>query len=216
MNDAIKMQVSAFVDGELPAEETELLIRRLGESPELKQQAAEYFAIGRLLRGERSVAGAAELPERVAAALADETVTDAADAVASVSARWMRPAASAAIAASVALLALAGLRQLDAPEPGTAVAGNTDELVLPAESYTEPLAIDVMADWPNARLTQYYLSHGESSGELGANGILSRLVTLELRGGELVEVAPVAEEAILENASPNADNPAMNNLQDPQ
>jgi hypothetical protein len=38
-------------------------------------------------------------------------------------------------------------------------------------------------------LTQYYLSHGATSADLGANGILTRLVTLELREGELVEVA---------------------------
>jgi hypothetical protein len=37
-------------------------------------------------------------------------------------------------------------------------------------------------------LTQYYLSHGATSADLGANGILTRLVTLELREGELVEV----------------------------
>jgi hypothetical protein len=39
-------------------------------------------------------------------------------------------------------------------------------------------------------LMQYYLSHGATSADLGANGILTRLVTLELREGELVEVVP--------------------------
>ena len=39
MNDAIKMQISAFVDGELPDNECELLLRRLSHDAELRQQA---------------------------------------------------------------------------------------------------------------------------------------------------------------------------------
>ena len=45
MNDGIKMQISAFVDGELPEAEAQLLLRRLSQDAELRQQAAEYFAI---------------------------------------------------------------------------------------------------------------------------------------------------------------------------
>ncbi len=39
-------------------------------------------------------------------------------------------------------------------------------------------------------LMQYYLRHGETSADLGPNGILTRLVTLELRHGELQEIEP--------------------------
>jgi hypothetical protein len=44
-------------------------------------------------------------------------------------------------------------------------------------------------------LTQYYLSHGATSADLGANGILTRLVTLELREGELVAVESAGAES---------------------
>ena len=71
MNDAIKMQISAFVDGELPQNEAELLLRRLCQDAELRQQAAEYLAMGRVMRGERVVAGLGMLRERVAAAIDD-------------------------------------------------------------------------------------------------------------------------------------------------
>ena len=57
----------------------------------------------------------------------------------------------------------------------------------------EPAPATLADDQPGEMLKQYYLSHGETSGDLGANGILSRLVTLELRGGELVEVTPAGE-----------------------
>jgi hypothetical protein len=72
--------------------------------------------------------------------------------------------------------------------------------------YTEPAASDVMSDRPSEMLMQYYLSHGETSSDLGANGILSRLVTLELRGGELVEVSP-GDEALAADPE-DADNDA--------
>jgi hypothetical protein len=61
--------------------------------------------------------------------------------------------------------------------------------------YTEPVPEDVLSGRPSDMLTQYYLSHGATSAELGANGILTRLVTLELREGELVEVAGDPGEA---------------------
>jgi negative regulator of sigma E activity len=44
------MQVSAFVDGELPENEAELLVRRLSQDAVLRQQVAEYLAIGRIRR----------------------------------------------------------------------------------------------------------------------------------------------------------------------
>ena len=64
MNEAIRMQVSAFVDGELPENEAELLVRRLSQDAVLRQQVAEYLAIGRIMRGEYSVQGSDVLRER--------------------------------------------------------------------------------------------------------------------------------------------------------
>ena len=71
MNDAIKMQISAFVDGELPENEAQLLLRRMSQDRQLRQQAATYLMIGRSLRGERSVAGMTTLRERISAAIDD-------------------------------------------------------------------------------------------------------------------------------------------------
>ena len=57
MNEAIRMQVSAFVDGELPENEAELLVRRLSQDADLRRQVSEYLAIGRIMRGEYSLQG---------------------------------------------------------------------------------------------------------------------------------------------------------------
>lgn len=204
MNDALKMQISAFVDGELPEAEAELLTRRLSQDEALRQQAAAYFEIGRLMRGERLLPAAKGLRERVAAALEDEPAVMAEPSVGG--GRWLRPAAGMAIAASVAVLALIGLRQV---EPGdAAIAGSPVPTAAIAVddgiAYTEPAASEVLADQPNEMLRQYLISHGQNSGELGANGILNRLVTLELLGDELVEVAPARET--IESGDAAADN----------
>ena len=48
MNDGIRMQISAYVDGELPENEAELLLRRMSQDAELRQEVAEYLGSHRL------------------------------------------------------------------------------------------------------------------------------------------------------------------------
>ena len=113
MNDAIKTQISAFVDGELPSNESELLLRRMSQDIELRQQAAEYFAIGRALRGHRGVPGIERLREQIAAALDDKSLQEDLDAIEPVNRRFLRPIGGVAIAATVALAAIFGLQQVE-------------------------------------------------------------------------------------------------------
>jgi sigma-E factor negative regulatory protein RseA len=191
MNDALKMQISAFVDDELPESETELLLRRLSQDAALRRQVADYLRIGRLIRGEREVRGMGDLRNRIATALGEQPVDTPARPEKSRH-RLLKPVAGVAIAASVAALALVGLRQLDVADPAATTA---DSAVPPATAmnspgYTEPLPAEVLSGEPGEMLMQYYLSHGETTAGLGANGILTRLVTLDMREGELVEVPP--------------------------
>ena len=64
MNDAIKAQISAYVDGELPDNEAELLVRRMSQDKAMREQAAEYLAVSRALRGERRIPGMEKLRDR--------------------------------------------------------------------------------------------------------------------------------------------------------
>jgi sigma-E factor negative regulatory protein RseA len=189
MNDALKMQISAFVDGELPENESELLLRRLSQDVALRGQVDQYLRIGRLIRREREVPGVNELRNRIATALGEQPTEVPAKAEPS-SRRLLKPAAGFAIAASVAIVALVGLRQTELPGSmdvieSDAVASSPSSNT-PVAGYTEPLPEEALSSRPSDMLTQYYLSHGATSAELGANGILTRLVTLELREGELV------------------------------
>ena len=157
MNEAIKMQISAFVDGELPQNEAELLLRRLCQDRTLRQQAAEYLSMGRIMRGERSVAGMATLRDRILAELDDKVFEDAEPDRKSASSRFLRPMAGAAIAATVALAALLGLQRMgDVPEVDSAVVDGT---VVEA-GYTVP-------EFDNEQLSEYFRWHHASSSTIG-------------------------------------------------
>lgn len=189
MNDALRMQVSAFVDGELPEAESELLMRRLSQDRLLRELVADYLSIGRLIRRDRSVPGIEGLRGRIQAALGEQPPEESSSVVAPRN-RFLRPVAGVAVASVVATVALLGLRQVEVPEsvaPTTVVQEPAIAAGSAGPGYTEPQPAEVMNSRPSEMLMQYYLSHGATSRDLGANGILTRLVTLELREGELVE-----------------------------
>ncbi len=186
MNDAIKTQLSAFVDGELSENEADLLLRRMGQDIELRQDVAEYLAIGRLMRAEPGPAAADRLHERVAAEI-DERPADEEESVDIATAkRAIRPLAGLAIAASVALVAIFSLQQT----------GGVDEV---SSENPVPMVSDMARngvpsiDAQQERQRQYFLNHAETSSQLGANGMNSRVVTL--RFSEELAEEPGAEEA---------------------
>ena len=196
MNEAIRMQISAFVDGELPDNESELLLRRLCQDAAMRSQVAAYLAIGRALRGDEEPAGMATLRTRIGEALGEEVVQSPA-VNEEKPARFLRPIAGVGIAASVAMVALIGLRQVEPVgeiEPGT-LEDLSAVAIDGGPSYTEPPVVDTLSDRPSDMLTQYYLRHGQQSPNLG-----SRLVGLEVRQDRLVD--DDAEERATADDSP--------------
>jgi hypothetical protein len=193
------MQISAFVDGELPDSEADLLLRRMSQDADLRRAAAEYLEFGRALRGEATVRGIDRLRERIAAALDEKAFEEAADEAQAPTGRALRPLLGVAVAASVALVALFGLQLT----PGVDGTGPVEANVVDVgenPGYTVPQQID-------DDLRQYYLSHGASSSELGANGVNARLVTLRLSEETLVEEEP-EEDPEEDSATEIADKPS--------
>lgn len=192
------MQISAFVDGELPENESELLLRRLCQDPTLRAQVDAYLAIGRSIRGDTEVAGMALLRSNIADQLGEHVVPNRA-AIDESSGSLLRPIAGVAVAASVAVIALVGLRQLETP--GDAPAGVLEDLSAVAidggPSYTEPPVSDSMSDRPSDMLTLYYLRHGQQAPNLG-----SRLVGLEVRQDQIGRSDAIADSADAEPDSP--------------
>lgn len=195
MNEGIRMQLSAFVDGELPANEAELLMRRMGQDAELRKEVAEYLAIGRLIRAEAGLAGADRLYERVAAEIGqrhDDPSTVPADAgVKSAGSRAVRPLAGFAIAASVALVAIFALQQT-AEDPVPAVQP------LPVAS-SEPGSGVPNMDAQLEKQRVLFRKHAETSSQYGTTGLISQVVTLNF-SEELVD-DPQLDEADAEPAT---------------
>lgn len=197
------MQISAFVDGELPDNESELLLRRLSQDASMRQQVAAYLAIGRLMRRDQEVPGMDGLRGRIAAALGQEPLEEPAEPPA-VGTALMTPAGGIAVAATVAAIALVGLSQLGGPAadglPDGAVAIDL------APAYTEPTDEQILANSPTARQIEYMIRHDSSSPDLASNGILSRMVTFELREGRLVEIEPDPHLTPSDQRVPGPDN----------
>jgi len=174
------MQISAFVDGELPDAEADLLLRRMSQDAELRRQAADYLEIGRAMRGEPRVHGVDRLQERISAALDDKPLEDIKVASGAKPRSALRPLVGIAVAASVALVALFGLQLTPGIERGDTLPESSVADTVEEPGYTVPRPVD-------EQLRQYYLSHGASSSEAGANGINARLVSLRLSEEAMIE-----------------------------
>ncbi len=165
MNDAIKTQISAFVDGELPDNESELLLRRLSQDSNLRQLAAEYFALSRAIRGHSRIPGFSRLREDIMVAIDDESIEHEVASAPPRERRYLRQLGGLAIAASVAVMALLGLQRLGGVTPDEASSIGATGLVTEA-SYTVPAV--------------YHELHRE-----GVNNINARLATLRRLEGEI-------------------------------
>lgn len=183
MNDALKMQISAYVDGELPENESELLIRRLSQDVVLRQQVARYLEIGRLIRNDRTVPGIDELRGRISSALGEEAA-EPAPSDAEAAPRFLKPLAGLAVAASVAVLVLFGLPQMNGGPTDAeieATAGNDPNVTFPTEMPSETIVSEELAEMHRV--------HAQSAPNFAPNGDMGRLVTLELTE-EYVQVEP--------------------------
>jgi negative regulator of sigma E activity len=199
MNEALRMQISAFVDGELPDNESELLLRRLSQDAAMRQQVAAYLDIGRYMRQDRDVPGIDKLRGRIAAVLGDEVVAEPVEEEV-VGMKFMTPASGIAVAAAVAAIALVGLSQLSAPVDAGLQDGAVAIDLAPA--YTEPTAAQVLLNSPSEQQLDYMRRHGESD-------ILYRMANFEV--SESLEVIEPDGHLVTgddRSATPEDGNPA--------
>ncbi len=201
MSEQIREQVSAFLDGELPSSETELLLKRLTRDPELRESFGRYALIGESLRGATRVPLSRGFAERVNCAIDGEPAVAGLQAVRSRPERWWRPIAGAAVAAGVAAVAVVALQQRAVAPTVRAVLPVTAQnlkMNQPKEaiSYTVPTAQpDAPAMLPAARLTNYVFAHSKYSSLLGQRNVLSALLT------DADEQAPTDEAGAVNGAA---------------
>jgi negative regulator of sigma E activity len=206
MSEQIREQVSAFLDGELPSTETELLLKRLTRDGELRESFGRYALIGEALRGAGAHILTRDFTSRVNLAIDGEPAQVATHAQRGRAARWWRPLAGVTVAAGVATVAIVALQQR-AISPGLR-AGSTVTAqsvgaariaaapIAPAAapvsvaqnlqaggsarealSYTVPTSFaDAPAALAPARLTNYVFAHSKYSSGLAQRGVLADLL----------------------------------------
>ena len=197
MSEQIREQVSAFLDGELPDTETELLLKRLTRDGELRESFGRYALIGEALRGSGSQILTRGFASRVNLAIDGEPAQAPAHAQPAHVSRWWRPLAGVTVAAGVAAVAIVALQQraisprLNGAAPITAhnvtaplkTAAGAQSPVQGGAGPREALSYTVPAtstDAPSAlvptRLTNYVFAHSKYSSGLGQRGVLADLL----------------------------------------
>jgi sigma-E factor negative regulatory protein RseA len=211
MSEQIREQVSAFLDGELPNSESELLLKRLTRDGVLRESFGRYALIGEAIRGASRAYLTQGFAGRVNLAI-DGEPNSAGGQVAQVHAsRWWRPFAGAAVAAGVAAVAVVAFHQrADAPglrpalalnaqsrtqqvQPAAALAQNGALPGAPREaiSYTVPATSGAAPPVGLApgRLTNYVFAHSRYSSGLAQRGVMADMLI------ESDQQQPAIEEA---------------------
>jgi|SRR5271170_4220979 len=191
MSEQIREQVSAFLDGELPDSESELLLKRLTRDGELRESFGRYSLIGEALRGSSSDRVTKGFAAGVNLAIDGEPVQVAAQAREERATNWWRPLVGVGVAAGVATVAIVALQQRtiaprvaavtavtaqnvaasqDIAAPGTAAAREPLSYTVPATSTQAPVAM------ARGRLANYVLAHSRYSSGLGQRGVLADLL----------------------------------------
>ena len=141
MTQKLREQVSALADQALPEGEHELLLRRFATEKALRQHWERYHLIGEAMRKSLPPVDTRGLADRVMAAISQEA--QPVQKPAGLSDRFMRGFAGLAVAATVAVVAITGLRY-DTHRAGPS------EIVPTGSVNSEPLPIsaDLMnTDW---------------------------------------------------------------------
>jgi len=198
MTDQINDQISAFIDNELSADESALLVRRFERDTEARARAMRYTLIGASLRGELLEPHPSVLRQRISAALSGNAApTSLPKAREPWKDRWARPLIGLGIAATVAIVAVGTMRALnEASLPSAVPTGGSVVQVSDRDStYVVPQANDT-SRVGGIRLTNYLMHHGEF-----ASGLTRTSVNSNVLGGAMAPAA-VASEATVAPAKP--------------
>lgn len=172
MSEHIKEQISAFLDGELPTAEQQLLLERLRRDPALRAQWGRYRLIGDGLRQ--------GLPPYVDLGLADRVMAEL-EAVPAHrgggAGRLAKSFAGLAVAASVAVVAVLAVQQLEAPDTGGEPAriAAAPQALPPPQAYVrvqQGPAWEAALPQPVSRLNEYLVNHNEYAASAGMPGVL--------------------------------------------
>ncbi|MES9872717.1 MAG: sigma-E factor negative regulatory protein [Candidatus Sedimenticola sp. 6PFRAG7] len=172
-------QLSALLDDELSPEQAADTLSRLRENDELRAAWDRYHLIGDVMRGESVRVSTADVADPVRTSLEDEPAIVAvrkpnqdSKMPGKATVRWVKPAAGAALAASVAVVAVMLSPQVEQIIPGneTIVATAPTQISYPRQNGTR---------WKNlnrpeveSKLNRYLVDHSEYASSGGMSGVL--------------------------------------------
>lgn len=194
MTDPIREQMSAWLDGELPRDEADLLVRRMARDAELKRALGNYVLAGESLRVPGGSMASKGFAARVSAAIdADEAslplVIAAEATVVSRPGRWRRPLAATAVAASAALAAVLLVQPGDGgPQQFASQSGAPETLPL----VSLPVGGASPTPGQSQRLAGYMVVHGQYATPIGRRAVWSNALASD---PGIVVVAPENPEA---------------------
>jgi sigma-E factor negative regulatory protein RseA len=204
MTEQINDQISAFIDNELSADESALLVRRFERDPEARSRAMRYTLIGASLRGELLEPHPSVLRQRIASALSGNVAPSAPRAREPWTDRWARPLIGLGIAATVAVVAVGALRSLNEASfaPGGVPAGASALQASDRDpAYVVPQATEQSRVGAPIRLTNYLMHHGEFASGLQRTSVNSNVLGGAMEPAAAVEAAvspakPVVQEGL--------------------
>jgi negative regulator of sigma E activity len=176
MTEPVNEQLSTCLDGELPAAELDLLLKRLERNPELREALSRYTVIGEALRHSKPVIASRSFADKVMAAVEQEpAAARRAPRVSPVTLRRLRPVAGIGIAATVAAIAVFSVQRAGvAPDTvATNAPAVASAVVAQSTDYVVPTSTSSPAFVPATRLTNYVVAHSEYSSPLARRSVLT-------------------------------------------
>lgn len=189
MSDKILEQLSALADGELSEREAEMLFARMSKDAELRNAWQDYHLVGDAMRNGLSGSHDAGFADRVMTAVEGIEQPFGKPAVAG---RWLerlRPVASLAIAASVAMVAVITLQQPQTTAPAEIVpSGAGNPATVPMLGAQQVDFTDVKSVELQNQLRGYLLNHNEHAASAPMRGLMP-YVQIAARDSRPVDVS---------------------------
>ena len=181
MNEESREHLSCLMDGEISRETSRFLVRRLGANEKLRMTWARYHLVRDCLRYQEGNLAGNDFTHRVQTALADDVPGNTRRRF---TASWLKPVAGAAIAASVALMAIVTVGPGQGPVNGPAseLAGSpqAETFVSPNSGLGPNLRLNSQQastkggmSSGNDRLNSYLLRHYQVTGSTGGKGFVT-------------------------------------------
>ena len=178
MSKEAREHLSCLMDGEISRETSRFLVRRLGADQELCATWARYHLVRDCLRHHEGGLASADLCRRVSQALESEPAQSRSRRL---PLGWLRPVAGAAVAASVALMAIVmvGPANESAGVPADAVANTAakvPDFTSPQSLGPTPVTREVSFGGHSLggpRMNSYLLRHYQATGATGGRGFVS-------------------------------------------